>query len=437
MWVCRGVDRLVPSAVANVTRGKATIASAVLLVGWGTFCAATAGAQTVGSGPRKVVIGPLAVEPAVAVHTGPNSNINKDEEALAIRAYETALIPHFDVMWRTGRQEVIGFAALEFVFFADPRTVLGARAFTASGHNTFAEAAWSAVGRLTPTVGYRYRNNGARANDIEEVAQKSRRVEGTLSSSFDLRIGARTHVVGEYTFQQTRYDADASFRGNLLNEQLDYDRHIVSAGLAYELTPLTRVGAHVVRVDDRFRRNPGRNNDSVIVNGVVTWSPLARVSGVASAGVKSFSPPDQSAERFKGVVVRTAMTYVGGDATLATVALTRDTEYSYDIQRSYYLSTEVRASVEQRIVGRLEAVVQGGIWTLNYRGFMGGEDRQTSYGGGMRFRLRPWMRAGFNVDQIRRQGGSPWTATRLVAFFTYGTRFRKLERTMPGEDYTK
>lgn len=408
------------------------LACALLVAAFGV---AAAGAQT--TGPPKLVLGSLAIEPAFAMHTGPNSNINKDEPALAISAYETALIPHLDVAWKHGRQEVTGFTAFEFVRFDDPRTLAGTRAYTASGHNTFTEAVWTASARAKPMLGYRYRNNGARANDIEEVAQKSRRVEKTISSSLDLRVGARTHLVGEYAFQQTRYDADAVYRDNLLTDQLDYDRRVVSAGVAYEPTPLARFGTSVVRVDDRFRRNPARNNDSLLLLGTATFSPLALVSGVASAGVKSFSPPDPGAKRFTGAVVRTALSYVGGDATLAMLGFTRDTEYSYDTGKSYYVSTELRASVQQRIVGRLEGFLQGGIWTLDYQGILGGRERQVSYGGGVRFRLRPWVQTGFNLDHIRREGGAPWTATRLVGFLTYGTRFRKLERTMPGEDYTK
>lgn len=434
-------DRIIHTSLAIARGGARLVAAAVvcnlLVVACGLPSETAAWAQTGAAGPRTLVFGSLWLEPAFAMHTGPNSNINKDEPSLAVKAFETAIIPHVDVGWRRGRQELRGFGALEFVVFGDPRTLAGTKAYTAAGHNRFGEAVWTARARLTPVLAYRYRNNGARANDIEEIAAKSRRVEETLSSSLDFLAGGRLHLVGEYARQRTRYDADARYQGNLLSDQLDYDRQIWSAGVGYELTPLVRVGTNVTYLEDRFRRNPTRNNGSVAVSGTAGFAPLALMSGELSVGVKFFEPRDPGAENFRGLVARSTFTYAGREATLATLAVNRETEYSYDALKSYYLSTELRASLRQRIVGRMECLVHGGIWTLEYRGAIRETDRQVSYGGGLGFRLRPWARTGVNADYIRREGRSPWTATRLVVFFTYGTRFRKLERTMPGEDYTK
>jgi hypothetical protein len=85
----------------------------------------------------------------------------------------------------------------------------------------------------------------------------------------------------------------------------------------------------------------------------------------------------------------------------------------------------------------MELFGQFGVSLLKYQGLQQGSERGLAAGGGLRYKIRPWSTIGVNADWIARNGKNPWTGVRVVTFWAHGTRFMHLERTTPGDDYTK
>ncbi|MGE3508666.1 MAG: hypothetical protein AB7N65_07260, partial [Vicinamibacterales bacterium] len=56
-------------------------------------------AQPAPQEPPRLRLGTLRIEPAFALSTGENTNINKEGNSLDVRSFETVIIPHLDLRW--------------------------------------------------------------------------------------------------------------------------------------------------------------------------------------------------------------------------------------------------------------------------------------------------------------------------------------------------
>jgi hypothetical protein len=242
---------------------------------------------------------------------------------------------------------------------------------------------------------------------------------------------------GGFTHLRTRYDAAAIYQGSSLAEKLNFDRNTYSADAAVQLTPLTAVVMSSSVSQDRFLLTPKRNGNSVQATVGLEFAAKADVTGSFGVGVKRASAPDPGAQPFGGLVWLGQLRHVGSKGTQLVLNLRRDTQYSYDVGQSYYVDTQSRLAVTQPLGEKVELFGQLGVLGLTYQGAVQSAERGVAVGGGLRYKIRTWNTIGVNVDRITRDGNAPWSAVRVVAFWAHGTRFMHLERTTPGDDYTK
>jgi hypothetical protein len=169
----------------------------------------------------------------------------------------------------------------------------------------------------------------------------------------------------------------------------------------------------------------------------MVFPPQAGVTGSLGVGVKHAGAPDPGATPFNGPVWIGQLSHVSSHGTQIVVNLTRDTSYSFDVGHSYYVETQSRLSLTQPLGINLELFGLVGALGIKYQGTQQGSERGLAVGGGFRYKIRNWSTVGVNIDRITRDGTTPWSAVRVVTFWAHGTRFMHLERTTPGDDYTK
>ena len=111
--------------------------------------------------------------------------------------------------------------------------------------------------------------------------------------------------------------------------------------------------------------------------------------------------------------------------------MTRDVQYSYDVNQPYYLLTGATGSISQRIYGPVDAVGRIGADRLEYRDRAGAAvaaadrvDHINSYGGGIGYHMGRDLRIGFNVDRQQRTSvidSRQYTGLKYGFAVTYGT----------------
>jgi hypothetical protein len=124
------------------------------------------------------------------------------------------------------------------------------------------------------------------------------------------------------------------------------------------------------------------------------------------------------------------LTYTLLGSTRFAATVTRDVEFSYDIDQPYYLLTGGAASIAQQIYGPLDVVGRIGAQRLKYTARVGvatvspdRTDHVRSYGAGVGFHLGQDLRLGFNFDKERRTSIDPdreYEGMKYGSSITYG-----------------
>jgi hypothetical protein len=212
---------------------------------------------------------------------------------------------------------------------------------------------------------------------------------------FGLRGERRT-----YDFAQ-----DAFFVGTSLRDMLNRTTTTGALTVRYRLTPLTTLTLDVSRAQDRFAFSSSRDSNSTAITAGVKLDPFALIKGSASFGYRSFQPFSASVPEYQGSTADFDLSYVFLGRTKLGIQGARDVQYSYLINRPYYVLTGIRGSIGQQIFGPLDAVGRIGIQRLDYRdrastivATAARTDYVHSYGGGIGYRVGRDVRIGFNID---------------------------------------
>ena len=349
---------------------------------------------------------------------------------MSISAYETALIPHLDMTLETQRGVMRSFAVEFARFLQHP---------IENGHSTYSDVQWDGRNTLfRPRFLLSRRNHGARASDFEEIGQKSRRVETTIAPGLQYGVpGGPIQVGGTFVNSKTRYDAAAIYQGSSLAQKLNFNRNTYSADLSVQVTPLTGMLISGSRSKDHFLLTPERDGTSSQAMLSVEFAPQADITGSFGVGVKHASAPDPGLQPFNGVIWIGQLRHVSSLGTQSLLDLRCDTQYSYDVGHSYFVNTQTRFSVTQPVGGGIELFGQFGMFGLKYKGTLRGSERGLATGGGLRYKIRKTD----NHRCQRRLDHPEWKRSleRCASchILAHGTRFMHLERTTPGDDYTK
>src|SRR5262249_25484212 len=142
--------------------------------------------------------------------------------------------------------------------------------------------------RLTLFAEENYFNTRQRPN--YEIDLRSRHLENDIVGGVKVHATSKLSVEAGGRRAETRYDADAFFNGESLQDTLNRTTTGLVGAVRDRLTPLTTFGVKFDRLHDAFPYSPERNSDSYRVMPGVEFKPKALVNGDAWIGYRSFTP---------------------------------------------------------------------------------------------------------------------------------------------------
>jgi hypothetical protein len=243
-----------------------------------------------------------------------------------------------------------------------------------------------------------------------EIDTRARRYEMSGGGLVAYRLTGKTTVQARYDSTTVDFDEDASFRGDSLSILLD--RRMSTGGLEFRhrVTPLTTLGVDVHRQEDRFEYATYRDSDSTRVVGTIDLDPFALIKGSARLGYRNFTPLDANVPGFSGLVGALNLSYVARQSTRLSIQALRDVQYSYEVERPYYVQTGVSGSLTQHLVGPFQAAFRVGHHRLAYRALTvpatvaSEEDPDTvrAFGASIGYRLGRNSTISFDADHQQR-----------------------------------
>ena len=143
-----------------------------------------------------------------------------------------------------------------------------------------------------------------------------------------------------------------------------------------------------------------------------------------------YKPEASDLAGYRGTTASAGLTYTLLGSTRIGGTITRDVEFSYDVNQPYYLLTGGTASIAQQIFGPIDVVARVGAQRLKYQSRTGADvtapdriDHVRMYGVGFGTHLGRDLRLGFNIDKERRTSvltDREYKGLRYGSSLTYG-----------------
>ena len=374
----------------------------ILAVTLGLAAPAVARAQGVPDpgADARLHFGPLGVTPRVALRNiGFDTNIF-NASGTPERDFTTTLATGADSWLRVGRSYFAGKTSVDWVYFqknASQRSV-----------NLSQEGRVDIdLLRLVPRAGGGFLNSRQRPNDEFDLRIQQRQV--VMFGGVAVPIGVKAAVDLEYRQQDFDY-AVGKFGDALVATALNRESRTTTVAGHLELSPLTTLTVRADRRLDRFEFTPARNSDSYRVMPGLEFQPSAVVSGSAFVGFRKFRTLSPETPDFSGVVAAVKLKFVALDVFRIVGEVTRDVEYSLDLEESFFVSTAAGVEVTQAVGLYWDVVGRVRRHGLAYRptvGHDGRVDRAWQTGVGFGRRLGEQMRVGLDVDYVQRDSVLP------------------------------
>jgi hypothetical protein len=347
-------------------------------------------------------IGPLFINPTLALtNAGVDDNVfNEADSASPKKDFTVTVTPATDLWLRFGRSWIDANIREDIVYYQKYANQRSA--------NSSYKVNWLIpLNRLTLNPGAAYLNTRDRPGF--EIDLRSQHTDLDYNGTIEIRALSKTFFGVRGDRRTTQFAPDAVFLGSNLQIELNRTATTGAVTLRHQATPLTSITFDVSREQDRFEFSPSRDSDSTAITGGVKFDPFALIKGAATFGYRDFKPLSPGVPGYQGPTAAVDLSYVALGSTKLAATVTRDVQYSYDINQPYYLLTGVTGSIGQQIFGPVDVVGRIGTQQLAYRDRVGaavavsnGVDHVRSYGGGVGYHLGRDMRIGFNIDQQRR-----------------------------------
>lgn len=371
-----------------------------------------------------VRIGPLRLAPSIALtNFGIDTNVfNNAASEDPRRDFTFTMAPRTDAWLRVGRVWLMGSADEAFVYYREFESERAA-------NHRYSGTARVGFNRLA----FAGRLNWASVRDRPgfEIDARSQRKEKGMLLAAAYRVGAKASVGARFDRQRVDFDKGAAlFSGQ--NLQFELNRTMATSGLEvrYRLTPLTTVGVDAVLGRDRFEFSPVRDADSTRVVATVALDPLALIKGTAAIGVRSFRPLSDDLADFNGLTALADLTYVVRSSRIGLQSI-RDIQYSYDVDRPFYVQTGFSVSLTQHLFGPIQGAARLGRQQLAYRVRAANgvsppredPDVVRTAGGSVGYRLARERVVSFDVDHMERRSPRDereYRGLRMGLSVTYG-----------------
>lgn len=398
------------------------ISAAAVMLTFGLF-AQSAFAQGADEDPfstAKLRLGPLAVNPSVALtNLGIDSNVfNESREAK--HDFTASIEPQAQAWLRLGRARLSTRSRAELVYF---QKYLGERSVN-SDHQVRFEVLLNRVRSFVETS---FLNSRQRPG--YEIDARARRKEESLMVGGGIRLLGQTWLELVAHRSRVDFDADAEFLGTRLRDVLNRDVERFSAALRYPVTPLTTIVLLADTQRDRFDLSRIRDAKSVRIIPGVEFGTRALISGRAFVGHHSFKPLGAGVPGYRGLSALVDLGYTLRGSTRFEVRAERDVNYSFEVSEPYYVHTGIGGSVTQKIVRSWDVKATWAQEQLDYRRVPASEaasariDHVRRYGTGIGYWIKRDMRVGVDLDYYRRQSdreGRQYDSLRAGTSVTYG-----------------
>jgi hypothetical protein len=346
-------------------------------------------------------LGPLGLTPTIALtnagvdtnvfYTATNNNPQSD--------FTFTLTPQTPLYLRMGGTWLVGNVKEGFVWFdkfADQR----------SWNQDYTLGWLVPLPRMSFDVGGNYVNTHDRPGF--EIDARPQHFETAVNGALEIRALAKTYFGVTAERRKIDYGAFDYFGVNL---QSELTRTATTEVLTarYRLTPLTNITFGAGEDQERFEYLPLTDSNSRLYTATVSFDPAALINGSAQIGYRTFKPLSAELQGYSGSTASVNLSYTALESTKMSATVTRDIQYSYDINTPYYLQTGVTATLTQEVYGPLDLQGRIGAQRLAYIDRIGAVvavanrvDHVQSYGGGAGYRLSRDIRLGLNIDQQKR-----------------------------------
>lgn len=366
----------------------------------------------------RIWFGPFYLLPTLAVtDIGVDTNVFNDNDAPQ-EDFTLTVVPRVDAGLRAGPVRATFVDDVQYVWY---RELQSERSVNGLIGGTF-EVRWT---RLRPFI--RAEAARTRQRQGDEIDARARRRSRLYTSGVDVGVASRTWIALEYRYATSDFDEGEVFEGVDLARALNNVTQTASAGLRFELTPLTTFAITARAEKSRFDESAFRDSDSYMLLAVFEFDPDALLAGQATIGYRNLQARSVNVADYRGLVGSVAVTYSAPTSTRLGVTFSRNPAFSFEDVYPYYLSTSVAVSLTQRIVGPFEVSARGRRAWLEYSPLEGAAlertDQVDSYGAGVGYRLGDVSRLGFNVERIERRSDVPsraYLGTRYFGSVAYG-----------------
>lgn len=387
----------------------------VLLIG--VASAPSAIAQTSSEPPSRHRLGPVGLDPQLAVtNFGYDSNVfNQSTDAQG--DFTAAFVPAVDATLRFRRLRATGTARVGFVYFGE---------FTDQRFVETADRGRLEIlgNRVTPFVEASYLNTRERLNS--EIDVRQRRHDDTIGGGADVRVGGKTTL----RFVTERFTTDYSDDGGAgLQQNLNRSEARFAGSMRFRLTPLTTFVVLTEHQRHRFDFSTSRDANTFRLTPGVEFDASALIAGRAYVGYRRFNFQSAELKDFNGLVAAVDLGYTLRGVTRFSVSVDRNLDYSFEVEEPYYIGTGAAFAVTQQITGAWSAEARLSRERLAYQSAEPRLDREsrldhmTALGAGLGYRLSPSSSANVSLDYQRRrslQADRDYDGVRLTTGLTYG-----------------
>lgn len=395
---------------------RCTALAIVVMLGWPGSAPAQ---QPPPPATRRFEAGPVSVQPRLEIYdVGIDDNIFNDSENPK-SDFTATIAPRIDATLRMGVSRLNVGAFTHFVYFRDfeeERSLdRGAEARFEIGE-----------GLLRPHLIASIVDTRERLNP--EIDARARHRRSLYGGGVNLALTSRSSFVFAARRATLDFDEGEQFRGVALAQNLDEHVDTFDLGMRIALTPLTAWDNTIILQRDRFEAGSLRDSDSTRFTTALEFSPSAVISGRAAVGYLAFNPVDPSLPEYGGIVALVSTAYAV-EGTKVEVAFEHDVRYSFEDRLPYYIASNGRLTLTQRIAGPVDVQGTVGWYLMSYRGFEEGpeearRDEFALYGGGIGYRLGDAARLGLNAEWSQRRSDAlidrEYDRQRIFVSLTYG-----------------
>ena len=263
-----------------------------------------------------------------------------------------------------------------------------------------------------------------------EIDSRSRASINMATLGTDLFLSGKTTLVLSASRTTTAFDAEETFLGSELANELNRHSDDELLQLRFALTPLTTLVIDAQAIQDRFDNDLVRNADSIAVRPGFEFKPFALISGKVFVGFRHFNVLSDAIQDYQGPIAMVDVKYTLTTTTQIGATINRDLAFSYDNASPYYALADSALMLTQRIASSWDARAVGSFQSLAYRGIKdttvseaSRTDRARMFGAGVGYLLGDSMRLGVDVNYyVRRsqQTQRNYDGLRAGASVSYG-----------------